>query len=743
MALLRALLPPAVLFLAGLLLAACGGAGTQVASNGDSTGDASGTPGMLSLSADSDTVSQSAGSVTLKVTRSGGSSGTASVSYATTDGTAVAGSNYTAANGTLTWNDGDADDKTIAVAVSATAFSGAKSFTINLSSVGGAGLGSPATATITINGNGTAGGSSPGTLALSAASETVPQTAGSVTLTVTRSGGSSGNASVSYATANGTALAGSNYTAKNGILTWNDGDAAAKTVVISLSAAAFSGTKNFAVDLSSADGAALGSPASANVTINGSGTSGGSAPGTMALSAASDTVAQAAGSVMLTVTRSGGSSGIASASYATANGSAIAGSNYTAKSGTLTWANGDAASKTFAVSLSATAFTGAKNFTVKLSNAAGAGLGTPASATVTINGSGSAGSGTGPAAVLAAKLGFPARLLVGLGGQASTSDPIGTMQSQALTVDIYDEYLGTGDWTSWNAPPCDYVCMLAAKADSIGAVPMFTQYQMANSGDGNIAVISDNAFMTTYWARVKILYQDLAAYDKPALVNLEPDFWGYAYQHSPGGDPTRLAALVTINPDCATLPNNVTGIAGCLISMARKYAPKAYVGFPPSAWGNSDAVVIAFMNAVGAQNADFIVEQTSDRDSGCFEAASSADGCARGGSGWYWDETNQSTPNFQQHLASAQAWHTGIGNLPLIWWQTPLGVPSVTAGGMDYHFRDNREHYFLTHPAELAAVGALGVVFGTGEVHQSSISTDGGQYKSLSTTYFAAPAPLP
>ena len=587
------------------------------------------------------------------------------------------------------------------------------------------------------------GSITPGTLALSAGSNTVTQSTGSATLTVTRSGGSSGAASVSYATADGTAIAGSNYTAANGTLTWGDGDAADKTIAVTLSAVAFTGAKNFTIDLSSAAGAGLGSPASATVTINGSGTAGGSSPGTVALSAASDTVAQAAGSVTLTITRSGGSSGAASVSYATANGSAVAGSNYTAKNGTLTWTNGDAASKTFAVSLSATAFTGAKNFTVSLSNAVGAALGSPASATVSINGSASAGSGTGPAAALAAKLGFPARLLVGLGGQANTSDPIGTMQSQALTVDIYDEYLGTGDWTSWNAPPCDYVCMLAAKADSIGAVPMFTQYQMANNGDGNISVISDNAFMTTYWARVKILYQDLAAYNKPALVNLEPDFWGYAYQHSPGGDPTQLAALVTINPDCATLPNNVSGIARCLIAMARKYAPKAYVGFPPSAWGNSDAVVVAFMNAVGAQNADFIVEQTSDRDSGCFEAASAADGCARGGTGWYWDESNQATPNFQQHLASAQAWHTGIGNLPLIWWQTPLGVPSATPGGSDYHFRDNREHYFLTHPAELVAAGGLGVVFGTGEVHQTSISTDGGQYKSLSTAYFAAPAPLP
>jgi hypothetical protein len=57
--------------------------------------------------------------------------------------------------------------------------------------------------------------------------------------------------------------------------------------------------------------------------------------------------------------------------------------------------------------------------------------------------------------------------------------------------------------------------------------------------------------------------------------------------------------------------------------------------------------------------------------------------------------------------------------------------------------RDNRVHYILTHPAELTAVGGLAVVFGTGETHQTSIATDGGQFQSLSGSYLAAPAALP
>jgi hypothetical protein len=351
-------------------------------------------------------------------------------------------------------------------------------------------------------------------------------------------------------------------------------------------------------------------------------------------------------------------------------------------------------------------------------------------------------TGTGPAAKLAAKLGKPARLLVGLGAQG-TINSVSAILSQAAKVDIYERYL-SDDWTRWNSPPCDYVCVVADDARLVGAIPMYTQYQMANDGDGNLSVVNNSAFMKTYWARVKLLFEDLGAYGKPALVNLEPDFWGYVERAAPNSDPTKMTALVTINADCATLHNNIAGFAGCLITMARKYAPKAYIGFPPSSWGgNTTADIVAFMNAVGAQRADFIVEQTLDRDSGCFEVSPQPSYCQRKGSGWYWDETNQTHPNFHDHLAQAKALHTGIGNLPLIWWQTPEGVPSTSRGGGAYHFRGNQMHYFLTHPAELVAAGGLGVVFSTGESHQTNITTDAGEFQLLDSHYFAAPAKLP
>jgi hypothetical protein len=574
----------------------------------------------------------------------------------------------------------------------------------------------------------------------SATTYTVAQSAGSVSISVARVNGSSGAATVAYATTSGTAVAGQDFTATSGTLSWSDGDAAAKSIMVPLSTTPFNGTKNFSIALSNASGILLGSPSSATVTVNGSGTSSPTPQDDVQFSATTYTVAQSAGSVSISVTRVNGSSGAASVAYATSNGSAIAGQNYTAVSGTLSWSDGDAAAKSIPVALSATPFSGAKTFTITLSNATGIVLGTPSMATVTINGSAAppTSGGTGPAAKLAAKLGLPSRLLLGL------SDAVADVQAQGIKIDIYTQYLGSGDWTSWNSPPCDYVCVVAQKAAALNAVPMYVQYQMANNGDGNLSVLTDSSFMATYWSRLKLLYQDIAASNKPALVNLEPDFWGYVELQGPAADPSTMAAIVNSNPDCATLTNDAKGVAGCMIAMARKYAPKAYIGFPPSDWaGGSTAAVVAFMNSVGASGADFIIQQTLDRDAGCYEVTPAPSECTRNVSGAYWDESNQTHPNFQDHLNETQAFHAGIGNLPVIWWQTPMGVPSTTPGGTPSHYRDNRVHYFLTHPDQLTAVGGLGVAFAGGASNQTTIQTDGGQFQSLSGSYLASPAALP
>ena len=379
------------------LSAPTGGAmlGTPASATVTIIGDASAPAGSLTLSAASYTVAQNAGTVTVTGDRVGGSNGAVSVNYGTTGGTAVAGTDYTTASGTLDWASGDATPKSFTVPISnATPFVGSVTFTVNLSNPSpGATIANPGRATVTI-----AGDAAPpvGTLVLSAANYSVAQNAGTVTLAVDRVGGSSGAASVDYATANGSAAAGTDFTAVTGALHWNDGDATPKSVTIPISnAAPFSGDKSFRVTISNPSaGAVVGAPQTATIVIVGDAVA--PAVGSLQLSANGYSVNQRAGSITVTVNRTGGSSGAITVAYATSNGSAAAGGEYTAANGTLAWANGDAGSKTFTVTVNTSpAFSGDKTFGVALSApSGGAGIATPGSATVTIVGDGTVSPGS-------------------------------------------------------------------------------------------------------------------------------------------------------------------------------------------------------------------------------------------------------------------------------------------------------------------------------------------------------------
>jgi len=358
-------------------------------------------------------------------------------------------------------------------------------------------------------------------------------------------------------------------------------------------------------------------------------------------------------------------------------------------------------------------------------------------------GSTGAGTASGTSSTINSALGKPNRLLVGLGaGNTFTA-----MSSQSIQPDIYDAYLvgvGAGSWPTWNSPSGSYITDTAAQANAIGAVPMFTLYQMATNGDGNISEINTPSFMTGYWSQARLMFQVIASYHKPVLVNLEPDFWGYVEQQAPNGDPTQLAAYVSAEPECSALPNTAVGIAGCLVKLARTYAPNAKIGFPASLWSGTSASVAQYMVKLGTDKADFIVAQTSDRDAGCMEVATPPAECAGRGSGpFYWDETNHASPNYSESIAAWSTVRSVMGNLPILYWQTPMGVPSTTPGGTNQHYRDNHVHYMLTNPGQFTAIGVFAVVFSSGASSQTTIATDGGQFQGLFQSYLKAPAAFP
>jgi hypothetical protein len=189
---------------------------------------------------------------------------------------------------------------------------------------------------------------------------------------------------VDYASADGSAMAGSDYMAMAGTLNFADGVISQSFDVAILDDTLFEGDETFNVSLSNAiGGASLGTPVTANVTIM----EDDSPPpaGSLQFSAAGFSVAEGGASVPISVTRTGGSAGAVSVDYASADGSATAGSDYTATAGTLSFADG-VSSQSFNVPiLDDSLFEGDETFNLRLSNViGGASLGTPTTASVTI-----------------------------------------------------------------------------------------------------------------------------------------------------------------------------------------------------------------------------------------------------------------------------------------------------------------------------------------------------------------------
>jgi hypothetical protein len=356
-------------------------------------------------------------------------------------------------------------------------------------------------------------------------------------------------------------------------------------------------------------------------------------------------------------------------------------------------------------------------------------------------GGGGGGSGDKSAAALATTLRGSPHFLIGMGNDLANDHAMDGAYTLGPTLDLHYTYMvgiGSGAWPTWNANG-SFVNIMTDSADAKGVVPMFTLYQMAAWGDGNLAGLGDDTFMQSYWDQTRLLFQRIAMYGKPAVVHVEPDFWGYAEMTSKGV-PSMLTVKVSAS-ECSGLPNDVSGMARCIFTLARMYAPKAVVGLHASEWGGAPGDIVAFMKAVGADQGDFLSTDLLDRDAGCFEAHTDPN-CMRGGTtGWYWDETNQTSPNFHDFLAYSKTLHDGVG-LPLLWWQVPFGVPSSTPGGTAGHYRDNRVHYIFGHIDEFVAAGGVGVAFGTGAGNQTYITSDGGQFKDAVTAYFAHPTAL-
>jgi hypothetical protein len=304
------------------------------------------------------------------------------VDYATTAGTAQPGSDFQNASSTLSWGDGDSSEKTFTVNIINDALVEAlqEDFTLTLSApTGGAQLAASEGRTTIFDDD------NPGVFTFGPFSDaTIVRTEGTsnIRVRVYRLGGSKGAVSVGYKfSTTPSATLGVDFVISQ-TLAWADGDGASKSFDVDyLEDTAVEGSEFVRIELARPTGGATITSSRSDrqqlmfISDNDEG---------IGLRNTAVSVNENGGSLQIAVARIGASNGAASVDFATANGTAVAGSDYGAASGTLTWAAGDASDKTIEIAITDDQVDeNNESFTVWLSNPTG-GLALAANSTASV-----------------------------------------------------------------------------------------------------------------------------------------------------------------------------------------------------------------------------------------------------------------------------------------------------------------------------------------------------------------------
>ena len=358
----------------------CGaGPGTGTINDNDVTPP----PPATSISINNVTVTEGDSGTTsavFTVTLSAANAVPVAVDYLTSNGTAIAPADYQFVNGTLTFSPGQTTRTITVPIVGDTVAEPSETFFVGLMNPTNATISTPqGTGTITDN---DPPPPPPPSMTINNATVTEGDSGTtSAVFNVTLSAASTQIVAVDYLTLNGTATDPGDYQFVNGTLTFSPGQTLRTITVPIVGDTVAEPSETFFVSLMNPTNATIATPQGTG-TINDN-----DASGVFQFSSGTATVAENAnpGSVTLTVTRTGDTSGVASVGFETSDGVAIQKKDYTFGYGTIQFGPGDN-SKTFTVLIVNDVFVeGGETFQVHLLNPSGNFvIGSPGSTVVTI-----------------------------------------------------------------------------------------------------------------------------------------------------------------------------------------------------------------------------------------------------------------------------------------------------------------------------------------------------------------------
>ncbi len=273
----------------------------------------------VQFSSTSYSVNESVGNATITVTRTGSGSGAASVNYATSNGSATSGQDYTTASGTLNWAAGDVGVKTFNVPITEDLNQeSTETIDLTLSNVSGVTLGAPSTAVLSILDNDTIP-----EISINDVTRAEGDGLNQLSFTVTLSNASGQPVNLNYSTENGIATGGSDYvTISNSLLTFSPGETSKQIVVNILGDFVVEPDETFFLNITSATNAVIADSQGVATLLNDD------AAGTIQFQSSSFSVGEADGTAAVTITRTGGLSQGVSVRFVTVDGSALAGDDY-------------------------------------------------------------------------------------------------------------------------------------------------------------------------------------------------------------------------------------------------------------------------------------------------------------------------------------------------------------------------------------------------------------------------------
>jgi uncharacterized repeat protein (TIGR01451 family) len=284
----------------------------------------------IALSSATYSAGEGDGTATVTANLSNPSAFTVTVDYNSTDGTATAGDDYTAVSDTLTFAPGDTEGTFDVTLLEDVIDETNETLTLTLSAPVSGTLGSPSSATLTINDNDAAP-----SIAFDSATYSADEGAGSTTMTVTLSNPSVFTVTVDYATGDGTATAGTDYTGISGTLTFEPGSTSDTFDVAIFEDTTDEDDETVIMTLTNAISGTVGTPNPATLTILDN-----DGEPTINFPTSEFSIGEEDGTATLTVTLSNPSDFPITVDYETGDGTATAGDDYVAASGTLTFTPG-------------------------------------------------------------------------------------------------------------------------------------------------------------------------------------------------------------------------------------------------------------------------------------------------------------------------------------------------------------------------------------------------------------------